>query len=441
LQIDGEALDAFMSLKNFFLPKSTNEDESDDQTKIKRLLGLYSRVFTEDPLPVVNTFDENNIYLDKVDIFPLDVTISIGANNFYWPVISEAHVSLASFQRSSLYNTVYNLIQFLTSAYFKFAWSELYQLIGSMDIIASPVQNFKKILRGFKDFFVLPVESLILDDTPGAFLIGVSRGTSSLILSLTDFLVTTLMKVLNVVSWVAQQATLDEEYRLVKSRVARQHPANLLQGIVQGSQELARGLLSAAISVCVQSHKGVKEEGVRGLLKGLGIGFMGVIFKPVGGILDFPAKILEGFLNSLGRGNLILTRLHTLTRWSSITVGNEAVERWAVQNGLKVFVNDQVKFINRSGRVTDRNLILCFDAFYIVNVTKLNLPGYFPKTIPIETIDSVFVPKSPETIFVLKTKQAINGQSQFPVIAPNRAIFVDKLALFFNIPVKEMTKP
>jgi len=63
------------------------EDESDDQTKIKRLLGLYSRVFTEDPLPVVNTFDENNIYLDKVDIFPLDVTISIGANNFYWPVM------------------------------------------------------------------------------------------------------------------------------------------------------------------------------------------------------------------------------------------------------------------------------------------------------------------------------------------------------------------
>jgi len=46
----------------------------------------------------------------------------------------------------------------------------------------------------------------------------------------------------------------DEEYRLVKSRVARQHPANLLQGIVQGSQELARGLLSAAISIFSCAH-------------------------------------------------------------------------------------------------------------------------------------------------------------------------------------------
>jgi hypothetical protein len=61
-------------------------------------------------------------------------------------------------------------------------------------------------------------------------------------------------------------------------------------------------------------YKGMKENGVKGLFRGLGIGLLGVIFKPIGGVLDFPAKVMEGTLNSLGRGSLVLTRLHSLVR-------------------------------------------------------------------------------------------------------------------------------
>jgi uncharacterized membrane protein len=65
--------------------------------------------------------------------------------------------------------------------------------------------KFKKIkfIRTIVLFF-----SLVLDDTPGAFLLGLVRGTSSLFLNLMDFLLTTLMKLLNAFSWVAHTATL-----------------------------------------------------------------------------------------------------------------------------------------------------------------------------------------------------------------------------------------
>jgi hypothetical protein len=52
-------------------------------------------------------------------------------------------------------------------------------------------------------------------------------------------------------------------------------------------------------------------------------------------------------------------------------MGNEIIEQWAQQNGLRIFANDEVKIISRTGRVTDRNLLLCFDAIYIVNLKKL----------------------------------------------------------------------
>lgn len=102
-----------------------------------------------------------------------------------------------------------SLMQFITSSYFKFVWTELYQIIGNMDVIASPIQNARKLFMGFKDFFLLPVEryvqallnleirawltrdSLVLDDTPGAFLFGAARGTRSLLLNLADFVFTT----------------------------------------------------------------------------------------------------------------------------------------------------------------------------------------------------------------------------------------------------------
>jgi hypothetical protein len=131
-----------------------NEDERNEQAKVKELLKLYSQVSNEDSFPIVTNSDENCIYIDKLEIFPLDVTISIGANNYYWPVMypihsslyclpffsffsffkcervftiiiigsSEAHISLSSFQRSSLYHNIYSLLQFVTSAYSKFAW-------------------------------------------------------------------------------------------------------------------------------------------------------------------------------------------------------------------------------------------------------------------------------------------------------------------------------
>jgi hypothetical protein len=64
-------------------------------------------------------------------------------------------------------------------------------------------------------WFGLGEISLVLDDTPGAFLIGMGRGTSSLILNVADFLLTTLMKLLNAFSWVAHTASLGTNRQLL----------------------------------------------------------------------------------------------------------------------------------------------------------------------------------------------------------------------------------
>ncbi len=232
----------------------------------------------------------------------------------------------------------------------------------------------------------------MLDDTPGAFLFGAARGTRSLLLNLADFVFTTyvpqldtcqrvtrtdsfdrLMKLINAISWLVHWGTLDDQYLDIKARVNRRHPVDALDGLIQGGTELLRGLWGAASSVCLVSYRGAQEEGVTGFFQGLGAGALGVVLKPIGGVLDFTSKIFEGVLQSLGRGNLMLTRSHQQRKplTGPQTNEEEVIDRWLKDNNEKLFAQDRVKVINHYGRVSDRVLLLTLKSLYILSVPKL----------------------------------------------------------------------
>jgi hypothetical protein len=50
----------------------------------------------------------------------------------------------------------------------------------------------------------------------------------------------------------------DEEYRIIKARVTRQHPINVLQGVRQGTIELGRGFLQGTVSTFLYLFFSVK---------------------------------------------------------------------------------------------------------------------------------------------------------------------------------------
>lgn len=48
----------------------------------------------------------------------------------------------------------------------------------------------------------------------------------------------------------------------------------------------------------MQPVQGAREEGAKGFFKGLGKGFLGVVVKPIAGVLDFATRTAEGTRNT-----------------------------------------------------------------------------------------------------------------------------------------------
>jgi len=158
---------------------------------------------------------------------------------------------------------------------------------------------------------------LVLDDTPGAFLVGVLMGTKSLLVNVTDVSLTTMVNVNRLVSWFLIGCCLDKEFRILKNGIHRKHPTGVIDGVWQGMKELGRNFWSGFSGIAVLPYRIGKRQGALGVMKGIGQGLLGLPLKPVSGVFDFFSKTFEGVLQSLGRGYLIQTRLHPIVRRES----------------------------------------------------------------------------------------------------------------------------
>jgi len=309
-----------------------------------------------------------------------------------------------------------------------------------MDAIANPLLNMKKLATGFKDLFVIPVESLVLDDTPGAFLVGLLNGSKSVCLNSIDVLLTTFMKLNNSVSWLIILVSIDDDYRTLKEAVYREHPSNAFWGLFQGIREFGRGIWSGATGIFVLPYRGAKKERFLGFLKGIGIGSLGIPLKPVGGVFDLFAKTFEGILQTLGRGYLMQTRSHPIKKENSTAREEALVQHWLDANREEAYTKEKVRIITKDGRIKDRYLMLGINGFIILNLSKLELPQYRHRTIALVEISEVLVPVTPETNFIVCTKRPNkDGQDKFHFIAPDRHLFLVKLQSF-GVKEREISK-
>jgi hypothetical protein len=414
-----------------------------NRLKLRKLLKLYTEIQHYQFVQQESIAQDNFLYVGRLEVFPLRVSISIGTNNKHWPVIAEAHMQLPSFGRNDLSESIGTLFSTLGSAYSNLVWAEIYQIIGNLDAIASPLQNLRKLAKGVQDFFKLPLEGLVLDDTPGAYLVGLWYGLASLVLNWTDFLLTVMMKSFQTLSWATQVLSLDEEHQKVKGRVARQHPTNVIYGMGQGVRECARGIFEGLSGFVTLPMRGVKQSGASGFFIGAGKALIGLPLKPIGGVFDLFSKTFEGLLQTMGRGYLLQERAETSFSRQQLPEAEvrEQIQRFITMRDQRILILDDARFM-RHGRPLERYLVLTFHALYIININKLHFDDYSPKKIPLGLIKNLVVPVTPETQMVVKLHQGqqLWKQDQFLFIVPDRKHFILKMAARFGIKTLEVAK-
>ena len=175
--------------------------------------------------------------------------------------------------------------------------SQIYRLLGSFDIIGSPVSLVETLGTGVFDFFHEPAEGLV--HSPRAFGKGLAVGTMSLLNNTVYGLFNTAAKIAGSVTQGLASMSFDPAYlRARELAQQRERPRNVGDGLVLGAKNLGKGLVQGLAGVVAQPVSGGLRAGTEGFLKGVGRGVLGAVVKPVVGVMDFFSKTTEGVRNA-----------------------------------------------------------------------------------------------------------------------------------------------
>eukprot|EP01126_Amoeba_proteus_P066062 TRINITY_DN9497_c0_g1_i3.p1 TRINITY_DN9497_c0_g1~~TRINITY_DN9497_c0_g1_i3.p1 ORF type:complete len:574 (-),score=96.62 TRINITY_DN9497_c0_g1_i3:181-1797(-) len=425
LRLDSSSLPILYNLYELITSTPKTEEVEEESTKLQKQIEKYATLLRIEKEGVEEHSNQDiTLSVQKLHIYPLEIKLSIGRNEMLLPILSDAVVVLKSFERSALTGTVSSLLALVGPAYLSQAWSELYKIVGDLELLTSPLQNTKKLWNGIRDFCTMPIESLVLDDTPGAFILGLIRGSQSLCINSADFLITFFIKVSSLFS-LGAHILLDAEFKELKARALSQHPYNLLQGVKQGLIQLLEGVFYGLTGLITCPYNGSTagwQEFIRGLIQGI----IGVPLKPLGGIFEFFRVLLESILNSFDRGHQMYSPCHE--RQDSVLSGElELVRNILDEMHSREEASERVRIKLQDGRIKERYLVVTKNYLVLFTLRKLLNSYYKPKIIPIKSIHEILRPRLQETIFVVTLKQMLFGVNEFQFIAPSAMKFVNFL--------------
>lgn len=151
-----------------------------------------------------------------------------------------------------------------------------YKIVTSVDIIGSPINLIDNVGSGVKAFFYEPAQGLV--QGPGEFAKGLGRGTKKLVSSTAYGVLNSASKVTGTVGNLIANLSYDQEFK---------------EGRAEGKKGFVYGFTEGFKGVVKNPIKGAKENGALGAIKGIGTGLLGVIVKPVTGIIDEVNNAIE----------------------------------------------------------------------------------------------------------------------------------------------------
>ena len=176
---------------------------------------------------------------------------------------------------------------------------QLYVVIGSVDILGNPVGLIKYISSGIADFVSEPLQGAMAL-SPQGFVLGVAKGTLSLVRGSVLGTFDALSKVSSGLGTGLSLLALDEQYVTMRWAALRQRRAvHAGAGLALGARCLAEGIGDGISGLVMHPLQGLEEErSLGGFARGVGRAVLGVAVKPVVGPLDFASNSAIGIRNT-----------------------------------------------------------------------------------------------------------------------------------------------
>ena len=172
--------------------------------------------------------------------------------------------------------------------------TQVYKVLGSLDIIGNPVKFVRNVGGGFYDFVNEPRKGFKIG--PKEFGIGVAKGVGNVFYGVIGGIFDVIQRISGTLYAATQSLTgHDRESMSIEDE---NEPSNILSGFAEGfagfGKEIGKGFYGFCYEPCQKSKTG----GTAGLCKGLGTGLLKLVISPFAGLLKLITCIFAGFKNT-----------------------------------------------------------------------------------------------------------------------------------------------
>ncbi|XP_026737163.1 vacuolar protein sorting-associated protein 13-like, partial [Trichoplusia ni] len=202
---------------------------------------------------------------------------------------------LSYYERNYEFLSQKEMISQVQSHYTGQAIKQLYVLVLGLDVIGNPYGLVVGLKKGVEDLFYEPFQGAI--QGPGEFAEGLFLGVRSLVGHTVGGAAGAVSRITGAMGHGLAALSLDKDYQRRRRDNINKPPANLQEGLARSGKGLVMGVVDGVRGVLTRPIQGAHEGGAGGFVKGLGRGAVGLVVRPVGGVVDFT----NGLLTSVKR--------------------------------------------------------------------------------------------------------------------------------------------
>jgi hypothetical protein len=244
-----------------------------------------------------------------------------------FPGITDAPIRVNGKVLDNLFKTWDKIIADLQNFYLKEMMFQVYKILGSVDYFGNPTMAVNSIMKGAHDFVVLPFREFIRSpNNPSKLGIGVAKGTLSFLSHFFSGVFGFVSNISEAGGTAAAALSFDEHFKRWHKQQVADHFRHMhgqfrpkggeliLTAIARPLQDLVAGLLFAVSGVLVEPYKGAQLKGMSGFTKGLGVGTVGLVAKPLVGVFDAFAHMSESMHDFSRSANILVKNLNTVKK-------------------------------------------------------------------------------------------------------------------------------
>jgi vacuolar protein sorting-associated protein 13A/C len=211
--------------------------------------------------------------------------------------IEHSHLLLNGSFMNNLYISYPNLINLILNQYKQHFLTKLLTIVGSIEILGNPLNLFRSLSIGVKDFVTKPIEGIVrgpLDGVEGAI-----QGGYSLIKHTINGAFSYTSNIASGISKSILHLSQDDTYiKAIEKEKIETQPKNFVFGLGYGISSLCNGVFSGICDAVIKPIEETQKKGITGLGTGIVKGIGGLFSKPVVGVLQLVSNTSDGIKNT-----------------------------------------------------------------------------------------------------------------------------------------------